>query len=93
MTSETEITNGVWQAAPLGGTDSIYALDALIIFMCILATWHAHGNHGYGLLFLGFIVGLLTETLSIRLGGTHCHASSPLVPDISDCSSLNSVLY
>lgn len=33
------------------------------------------------------------ETASIRLGGTHCHASSPFGANASACSSLNSILY
>eukprot|EP00937_MAST-01D_sp_MAST-1D-sp2_P002572 g2572.t1 len=73
--------------------DGVIALDVLILAMVALSTAHAHRSGEYGLLFLGLIAGLLTETLSLRLGGTHCHASSPHLPDISQCSSLNSVLY
>ena len=73
---------------PLGGT---LGLDLLILAMCVLVLLHASRNNSYGLALTGLVVGASIETASIRLGGTHCHASGLL--DLSECSSLNSVLY
>lgn len=39
----------------------------------------------------GCILGVVIETLSLRFGGTHCHATGLL--NFSECSSANSVLY
>jgi len=35
----------------------------------------------------------LFEHISLFLGGTHCHATSPVLPMITPCSSVNSVLF
>jgi hypothetical protein len=39
----------------------------------------------------GFLLGLSTEQMSLRFGGTHCHASG--LVHFHECSSLNSVLF
>ena len=76
---------------PVGGLDAIMELDALVLFMTVAVTLHAVYNKNTKLLLAGFILGYLTETLSLRWGGTHCHASGIL--NFSDCSSANSVFY
>ena len=50
-------------------------LDGLVLFMTLAVALHAVRNKNTKLLFAGFVLGYLTETLSLRLGGTHCHAS------------------
>jgi len=44
-----------------------------------------------GLLLGGVLLGLVMETASLRLGGTHCHVSG--VVNLSECSSANSIVY
>ena len=53
---------------------------------------HATLHRGWPLAVAGLLLGLVVEHASLRLGGTHCHASSPLL-NVSDCSSANSVFY
>ena len=89
-----EVTDGVWQFPPVGGQESIFRLDLLVISMTALSIYHAKkAQEGYDLLVLGLLLGIFTETASLRLGGTHCHANSPYLPDFSQCSSSNSVFY
>ena len=66
-------------------------LDLLVLVMGVLTCVHAHRHGQWSLAIAGFFLGLVTEHLSLRLGGTHCHASGLL--DVSECSSLNSVAY
>ena len=76
---------------PVGGLTSVYELDLLVATMLSLVLWHAAFNDKASLALAGLGLGLVTETLSLRLGGTHCHASGLL--NFSPCSSANSILY
>ena len=72
----------------------IAELDYLSLAQTVLCLAHAvryEGSFHLLLLPAAFLLGLSIEQASIRFGGTHCHASS-LYFNISDCSSLNSVL-
>ena len=77
----------------IGGDDALATLDTLVALMAALTLAHAYTTKATPLALAALGLGLLTEHASLRLGGTHCHASSPHLGDISDCSSLNSVLY
>ena len=76
---------------PLGGLQAVYELDALVTVMVALSCWHAHRHGQWALALAGLGLGVVTEHASLRLGGTHCHASGAL--DLSECSSANSVFY
>ena len=76
---------------PVGGEVSIWELDGLVLFMCLAVTLHALQCGKWRLLITGMTLGYVVETLSLRLGGTHCHASG--LVNFSDCSSANSVFY
>ena len=78
-------------AGPLGGEQAIRELDLLALVMGILSCWHAHRHGQWSLVIAGFLLGLITEHLSLRFGGTHCHASGLI--DFMECSSFNSVAY
>jgi hypothetical protein len=71
-------------------------LDILVLLLAAICVLHAckrrDSSFGLTLCFAAFLLGLLVEQASIRFGGTHCHAPSP-ISNISDCSSTNSVLY
>ena len=69
-------------------------LDLLLLGQTLLCLAHGlflRDPFGLTLLPSALFLGLTLEQASIRLGGTHCHASSPL-SNFSECSSLNSVL-
>jgi hypothetical protein len=89
----TELTadSFAYRFPPVGGLTVVYELDLLVSSMLCLTLWHAalKGQHMLALAGLG--LGFVTETLSLRFGGTHCHASGLL--DFTPCSSLNSILY
>ena len=72
-------------------------LDALFIALTVLSLAHAVSKRG---LWAGLaVVTYLTvhtaafEHVSLFLGGTHCHASSDILPMVTPCSSVNSVLF
>lgn len=81
----------VWVFPPLGGPSVVYELDLLISVMVLLTLLHAASNSTGSLALAGLGLGLVTENLSLRLGGTHCHASGLI--DWDQCSSFNSVVY
>ena len=76
---------------PVGGLSAVYELDLLVATMLSLTLWHAAFNEQAMLATAGVGLGFVTETLSLRFGGTHCHASGLL--NFTMCSSLNSILY
>jgi hypothetical protein len=84
-------------AAETGGYDfdgDMLPIDLLVGLMAGLSVAHAReAGEGYGLVFLGLLLGVVTEWAALRFGGTHCHASSQHFPDVAPCSSANSVLY
>jgi len=70
----------------------VLGLDLSVFVLTSLCFFHACIKRSdVILLFSGGILGLLVEQASLRFGGTHCHASGLI--DVSDCSSLNSVLF
>jgi len=75
----------------------ITQLDILFTTLSILSLIHCISKRGFlsgtiTILFL-FLHTILFEHASLFLGGTHCHASSTILPMISPCSSINSVLF
>ena len=72
-------------------------LDILFIVLTALTLLHAVSMRG--LLAGAAVVAYLTlhtaafEHVSLFLGGTHCHASSTVLPMVTPCSSVNSVLF
>lgn len=76
---------------PVGGTQSIFELDVLVALMCCAAFLHAILHHNMILVLVAAVVGYWVEFMSIRFGGTHCHAEGSL--NFSECSSFNSVFY
>ena len=70
---------------------SVESLDVLMLLMCIAAGLHAQRAARLPLFVAGCFLGLLVEFMSLRFGGTHCHASGLI--NVSECSSLNSVMY
>ena len=85
-------TDAVWVFPPIGGEEAVLELDAVTALMVLLTAVHATLHRGWPLAVAGLLLGLVVEHASLRLGGTHCHASSPLL-NVSDCSSANSVFY
>ena len=75
----------------------VLQLDALFGVLAVLSWIHAASRRGVwkGTALVGFLAvhTALFEHLSLFLGGTHCHATSPLLPAITPCSSVNSVLF
>jgi len=69
----------------------VWELDVLVFTMFALTLAHAVLNNQLLLAATFLVLSLFTEQASIRLGGTHCHDTSPFM--VSRCSSLNSVLY
>jgi hypothetical protein len=76
---------------PKGGEEGLLELDILVISMMVAAGVHATMNKQLPLFVTGCILGIVVETMSLRFGGTHCHASGML--NFSECSSANSVFY
>jgi hypothetical protein len=66
-------------------------LDILVASMCVVTALHALKNRQFPLFVAGVLLGILIETVSLRFGGTHCHATGYL--NFSECSSANSVFY
>lgn len=73
----------------------VFELDALYSVLTALTLAHAVSKRGFlrgtALVVIIFVQAAVFEHLSLWLGGTHCHAASPLM--ITPCSSLNSVLF
>ena len=86
------IPDSVWVFPPLGGEQAVLELDAVTALMVLLTATHATKHGAWPLAVAGLLLGLVVEHASLRLGGTHCHASSRYL-NISDCSSANSVFY
>ena len=75
----------------------VLQLDVLFGILAILTWVHACSLRGAWkgsalVLFLAFHTAFF-EHVSLFLGGTHCHATSPVLPMITPCSSVNSVLF
>ena len=69
---------------------SVHSLDVLVFTLVLLVLAHTRGSPWkLALAAASLALGLLTEQLSLRLGGTHCHASG--IVNVSTCSSANSV--
>ena len=72
-------------------------LDALYIVLTALTLLHAVSKRGLvsGVAVVAYLFAhtALFEHISLFLGGTHCHASSPVLPMVTPCSSINSVLF
>lgn len=80
----------VFVVSPLG---PITELDVLFTTTIVLTCVHAELHGGWKLVLAGLGLGLVTETVSLRLGGTHFHASGHYFPDFFACSSGNTVLF
>ena len=63
-------------AAETGGYDfdgDMLPIDLLVGLMAGLSVAHAReAGEGYGLVFLGLLLGVVTEWAALRFGGTHC---------------------
>lgn len=71
---------------------SVHSLDVLVFTLVLLVLAHTRGSPWkLALAAASLALGLLTEQLSLRLGGTHCHASG--IVNVSTCSSANSVFW
>jgi len=75
----------------------VLQLDGLFGILALLTWAHACSLRGAWkgsalVLFLAFHTACF-EHASLFLGGTHCHATSPVLPMITPCSSVNSVLF
>ena len=72
-------------------------LDALYVALTGLTLLHAVLNRGIfsGAAVVAFLFAHTAafEHVSLFLGGTHCHASSSVLPMVTPCSSINSVLF
>lgn len=76
---------------------AIAQLDVIFIVLTCLTLVHATSRQGLrqGTTTVIFLL-LHTaafEHISLFLGGTHCHASSPYLPMVTPCSSINSILF
>ena len=83
--------------AGMADGSEVLQLDAIFGILTLLTLLHASSKRG--LLSGAAVVALLFahtaafEHMSLFLGGTHCHASSPLLPMITPCSTINSILF
>mmetsp|Transcript_14436 Transcript_14436/g.19257 ORF Transcript_14436/g.19257 Transcript_14436/m.19257 type:complete len:178 (-) Transcript_14436:1051-1584(-) len=69
-------------------------LFSTLTFLCLLHAVSKRGIcTGIAVVVYLFLHTMLFEHTSLFLGGTHCHATSPLLPMITPCSSINSVLF
>lgn len=72
-------------------------LDVLFVGLTLLTLLHASSQRGFwaGVAVVAYLTlhTALFEHLSLFLGGTHCHASSAVLPGVTPCSSINSVLF
>ena len=66
-------------------------LHVLVLVMSVASTYHAAVHCRMTLLLSRLALGVLTEFMSIRFGGTHCHNAGLL--NFAYCSSANSVVY
>jgi len=75
----------------------IAQLDGLYLFLAALTLVHAIRKQGVGkgtaILVYLVVHTVVFEHASLFLGGTHCHARSSILPGITPCSSINSVLF
>ena len=76
---------------------TVTQLDALYIALTALTLLHAVSKRGLwagsAVVALHFVHTALFEHTSLFLGGTHCHATSAILPMVTPCSSINSVLF
>jgi hypothetical protein len=70
---------------------SAVEIDVLVALMLAFSAVHAWRTSNFILIPTFALYSLATEWMSIRVGGTHCHAAG--IANVSDCSSVNSVLY
>mmetsp|Transcript_13627 Transcript_13627/g.19985 ORF Transcript_13627/g.19985 Transcript_13627/m.19985 type:complete len:376 (-) Transcript_13627:353-1480(-) len=69
-------------------------LFSTLTFLCLLHAVSKRGIcSGIAVVVYLFLHTMLFEHTSLFLGGTRCHATSPLLPMITPCSSINSVLF
>ena len=78
-------------AMAIGDVAHVGELDLLVAAMVASCLCHAMRARRLQLFAAGLLLGVTVEHASLRLGGTHCHASGFL--NVSECSSLNSVAY
>ena len=75
----------------------VQQLDGLFISLTLLTLMHAVSKRGLlsGALLVAYLCGHTAafEHMSLFLGGTHCHATSAILPMVTPCSSINSVLF
>lgn len=87
-------TNLLWPE--MADESIIFQLDVLFSLLALLTWYHAISKRGFwqGSALIAFLVvnTILFEHTSLFLGGTHCHATSPIA-QITPCSSLNSILF
>ena len=81
----------------MASADVVSQLDVLFSALTLLTLVHAARHRGLlaGLAVVCYLA-LHTaafEHIALFLGGTHCHASSALLPMMTPCSSINSVLF
>ena len=75
----------------------VFQLDVLFVSLAVLTLVHAVKTKGIWtgsavVVFMGLHTALF-EHISLFLGGTHCHATSPVLPKVTPCSSVNSLLF
>jgi len=75
----------------------VVQLDVLYVGLTALTLLHAVSKRGLisGAALVAYLAAhtALFEHVSLFLGGTHCHATSSLLPMVTPCSSINSVLF
>lgn len=85
---------GGFGSTPIASVATMGELDLLFVAQFLLALLHAARSccvaTSCKVLAGALLVGAAIEQASIRLGGTHCHA--PGLVDLSECSSVQSVL-
>ena len=81
----------------MADADVVIQLDILFVTLTVLTALHAISKRGLfsGIAVVAFIFlhTVAFEHVSLFLGGTHCHASSPVLAMVTPCSSINSVLF
>jgi hypothetical protein len=79
------------------GSSWVQQLDVLFVSLTFLTLLHAISKRGLvqGLAVVAYfcVHTAVFEHISLFLGGTHCHASSTILPMVTPCSSMNSVLF
>ena len=85
----------LWPEMADGST--VAQLDVLFVLLASLTLIHAVYRRGAlsGTAAVFFLLAhtAFFEHVSLFLGGTHCHATSPLLPMVTPCSSVNSLLF